>query len=184
MKKQSAIAVTIGMAISLANVSFAESSQPQPMFEGQHSTQALPAVATSSYLGSLGVLKTAQISYPNVYVWPAFPEKWFSTVRVCNTLGNLFAGANALPLRLEVFDGGGGVVKTVPDIVLQPNNCLSFTSDIPGDLLFSGLAPGVYSVTATVTADDPDALLAILNAGGNLNGAVNSTARDFFKSKS
>jgi hypothetical protein len=66
---------------------------------------------------------------------------------------------------------------------LASNQCVSFTSDLPSDPLFHDLTPGVYQVTATVVASTATDLVGILVAGGNLNGSVNSTARNFIKPK-
>lgn len=148
---------------------------------GQTSTLAENAIVTSSYTTTLGVIKTAQITYNNVYKYPAFNEQWFSTVRTCNTVGNLFAGTGPLPIRFDIHDDDGKIIKTLPTVTLEPNKCVSFTSDIANDPLFKGLKPGVYQVTATVIAPDASVLVEILVAGGNLNGGVNSTARNFIK---
>lgn len=183
MKKNSAITLAMCMTLSAANLTFADSQiDPMQFGDGQHSTFAIPAIPTSSFLCKSNIIKTAQISYPTVYVSPAYSEKWFSTVRVCNALANAFSGDGPLPIKIQVFNDGGGVVKTIPNISLLPNSCRSYTSDVAGDPLFDGLAPGVYSVTVTVIAKDAEALEKVLKAGGNLTGAVNSTARDYLKS--
>ena len=182
MKKKSVVTLTMCLAVSAVSLTFAKSNQQQVTpFVGQVSTMSIPATTTSSYLAPLGVIKTAQVSFPNVYVWPAFAEKWFSTVRICNTVGNLFAGDQQIPVKMEVFDGGGGILNTIPLVTLLPNTCETYTSDVAGDPLFTGLAPGVYSVTATVIAQNSGDLVTILTAGGNLNGSVNSTASNFIK---
>lgn len=173
MKKQSSLAVFVfALSAATSGVCFSQ---------GQHATISINGIATSSYTATLGVIKTAQITYPNVYMNPAFNEAWFSTVRTCNTVGNLFAGDNALPLTFNVYDNNGQIVRTIPDVILEPNKCVSYTSDVANDPMFHDLPPGVYQVTATVIAPTATDLVAILVAGGNLNGSVNSTARNYIK---
>jgi hypothetical protein len=92
MKKRSIFSLAAIMFTATATASTVALAQ------GQHATISINGIATSSYTGTLGVLKTAQITYPNVYMNPAFPEQWFSTVRTCNTVGNLFAGAIAFTI--------------------------------------------------------------------------------------
>ena len=129
----------------------------------------------TSVLNLIGLGTTAsavtQITFPTVFVGPVF-EGWYSTIRVCFD-GVSLLGINLAPsvaTDIEIINDAGTVIKTLPKTI-NTNSCVTYTSDVPSDPLFGGVALGLYKVRITNS-------LASIIALGSLNGVVNSTGRD------
>jgi hypothetical protein len=142
-------------------------------------SDAIPTSILGNTLLGLGDISVVgQITFPTVFVGPVY-EGWYSTVRICfDGLGLLgIPLATSAVVQISVVNDAGVQIGAAINPEIPAGGCVTYTSDQPGDGLFSGKPLGVYKVVATNTA-----FLGIipfpLTSLGSLNGSVNSTGRD------